>query len=82
MKLIVATLLISVAMAQDSVEVGDSLEEASSFLRITGGTKAKHRILPSFVALQIYFDHGVRTCGGFLGPTADRIVTAANCVFE
>lgn len=82
MKLLIAVFLLSVVSAQNSVEVGDSDEEVTSFLRVTGGMKAKHRIVPSFVALQIFFDHGTRTCGGFLGPSADRIVTAANCVFE
>jgi hypothetical protein len=82
MKILITFLLASVAFAQNEVDVGDYEEEVSAYLRVTGGSKAKHRIVPSFVALRIFFDHGTRTCGGFLGPTADRIVTAANCVFE
>jgi secreted trypsin-like serine protease len=82
MKILIIFMVLAAALAQNAVEVGDYYEEISSFLRVTGGTKAKNRIVPSFVALQIYFDHGTRTCGGFLGPAADQIVTAANCVFE
>jgi hypothetical protein len=61
---------------------GDYSEDNLDLFRITGGTRAKPRLVPSYVALQIYFDHGTRTCGGFLGPAANQIVTAANCVFE
>lgn len=79
-------LFITSAIAEhEEVLVGDyseSGEEHLGFMRITGGTKAKPRIVPSYVALQIYYDHGTKTCGGFLGPAANQVVTAANCVFE
>lgn len=74
---IVVILFIALAAADD--KFGESI---SGFLRITGGTKAKPKLVPSFVGLQVFYDHGTKTCGGFLGPTANQIVTAANCVFE
>lgn len=80
---IVVIFLLSAVLAQDTLDVDDDDGgEMSTFLRVTGGTRAKLRLVPSFVKLRIYFDHGVRICGGFLGPSADRVVTSANCVFE
>jgi hypothetical protein len=46
--------LLSVVLAQDAVDVGD-YDDMSSFGRVTGGQKAKFRIVPSFVALRIYY---------------------------
>jgi hypothetical protein len=41
---------------QDAVSVGDYSEEYDpAFFRITGGTRAKPRSVPSFVALQGIF---------------------------
>lgn len=50
--------------------------------RITGGTDAKANSVPSFVALEIEFERGIRSCGGFLGIPEDRVITSASCVFE
>lgn len=50
--------------------------------RITGGTPAVAGAVPSFAALQIEFERGIRTCGGFLHSNMDRIVTTASCLWE
>lgn len=48
--------------------------------RITGGFEAKPK--KEFVALEIEFEHGIRTCGGLLIEPGDKVVTAGSCVFE
>lgn len=50
--------------------------------RITGGTKAQHYYVPSFVTLQINFERYNRTCGALFVTPGDRILTAASCVSE
>jgi hypothetical protein len=70
---------------EDTEESGGDYSEEDDYwnlIRITGGAKVKPISVPSYVALQIFFDRGTKTCGGFLGPAADQIVTAASCVFE
>jgi hypothetical protein len=61
MKYFFVIFLLSVVLAQDAYEVGDYDGEVSSFLRVTGGSKAKYRIVPSFVALKIYFGKEIAT---------------------
>lgn len=50
--------------------------------RVTGGIDAKVGIVKSYVALEVEFDRGIRTCGGLLYYKYDRIITTASCVFE
>lgn len=52
--------------------------------RIAGGTPADitSPIYLPLIRLTIEFERGIRTCGGFLHSTLDRIVTAASCVWE
>lgn len=71
MKPFVAILLVIVALAQADIQS-----------RITGGTDAKSNSVKSFVAIQIEFENGIKTCGGVLGVPEDRILTAASCVVE
>jgi secreted trypsin-like serine protease len=74
---ITAIFILFLALAQAAIE-----EDHSNLFRITSGVKAKANSVPSYVALQIFFDRGTKTCGGFLGPAADQVVTAASCIFE
>jgi secreted trypsin-like serine protease len=50
--------------------------------RITGGTDAKTGTFKSFVAIEVEFERGTRTCGGYLDVKMDRVITAASCVFD
>lgn len=75
---IVAMFIVAIR-AQDYTEFES---EVPNYFRITGGSRSGFRKVPSFVGLKIYYDSGTKQCGGFLGPAADRIVTAARCVFE
>lgn len=71
MKVFVALLTIAMVSAHPNIES-----------RITGGADAKAGTIKSFVALEIEFERGLRTCGGFLGLPENVIFTAASCVFE
>lgn len=50
--------------------------------RIVGGFFANYCSVPSYVALQIEYERGIRQCGGLLRSPEDQIITAASCVYE
>lgn len=50
--------------------------------RITGGSDAKANSIKSFVAIQVEFESGSKTCGGILGSPEDKIITSASCVMR